>query len=129
MNITEDRLSYWRTYGASASEATEMARCIAALTQKCDSYKADASWAATHRSELADLRSAFAKCEQERDQLRAEVEQMTNIITAAKLFCESTIAEMDELNGTQSASAPVEFMLLHEAVQEFAELKQKEQSK
>jgi hypothetical protein len=41
------------------------------------------------------------------------------VINAARLFCESTMAEMDELEGTQSASAPAEFMLLHEAVQEF----------
>ena len=30
----------------------------------------------------------------------------------------STIGEMDELQGTQSASAPAEFMLLHEAIEE-----------
>jgi hypothetical protein len=41
------------------------------------------------------------------------------IIDAARLFCESTMAEMDELEGTESASAPAEFMVLHEAVREF----------
>jgi hypothetical protein len=41
------------------------------------------------------------------------------VVCAARLFCESTMAEMGELEGTESAAAPAEFMLLHEAVQEF----------
>lgn len=42
---------------------------------------------------------------------------LVKIAQAAKLFCAVTKPEMDELEGTQSASAPAEFMLLHEAVE------------
>lgn len=42
---------------------------------------------------------------------------LVRLAEAAKLFCATTKGEMDELEGTQSASAPAEFMLLHEAVE------------
>jgi hypothetical protein len=45
--------------------------------------------------------------------------QLRKIAEAAKLFCIVTKGEMDELEGTQSAAAPAEFMLLHEAVEGF----------
>ena len=47
---------------------------------------------------------------------RFPLDAMKKVIDAARLFCESTAAEMDELTGTESASAPAEFMLLHEAI-------------
>ena len=50
---------------------------------------------------------------------RFPLDAMKKVIDAARLFCESTAAEMDELTGTESASAPAEFMLLHEAVKDF----------
>lgn len=46
-------------------------------------------------------------------------EQLLKIAEAAKLFCITTKGEMDELEGTQSAAAPAEFMLLHEAVEAY----------
>jgi hypothetical protein len=50
--------------------------------------------------------------------LRADHSQLVKIAEAAKLFCVTTKGEMDELEGTQSAAAPAEFMLLHDAVAE-----------
>jgi len=52
--------------------------------------------------------------------LKAKCERLCKVTEAARLFCESTVAEMDELEGTDSASAPAEFTLLHEAVKELA---------
>jgi hypothetical protein len=50
--------------------------------------------------------------------LNRDSSKLLKISEAAKLFCEVTVGEMDDLEGTQSASAPAEFMLLHEAVEE-----------
>lgn len=44
--------------------------------------------------------------------------QIQKVIDAARLFCESTLAEMDEVSESNSASIPAEFMLLHYAVRE-----------
>ncbi len=46
-------------------------------------------------------------------------QQEKRVINAARLFCESTVAEMDELEGTNSAHLrQPEFMLLHEAIRD-----------
>lgn len=50
---------------------------IARLEADNKRLSADASWAATHRSELADLREAFAKSEAENATLRAQVERLS----------------------------------------------------
>lgn len=40
------------------------------------------------------------------------------VIDAARLFCESTLAEMGDVEGSDSMSIPAEFMSLHYAVRE-----------
>jgi hypothetical protein len=46
---------------------------------------------------------------------RAEVK----LLMAALGFVDMTLGEMDALEGTESASAPAEFMVLHEAASEY----------
>ena len=52
----------------------QMASRIVRLEAENKRLSADASWAATHRSELADLRGAFAKAEAEVATLKDEIE-------------------------------------------------------
>lgn len=52
--------------------------------KELEGLRADASWAATHRSELADLRDAFAKAEA---QLRSKDEQSAGM-RKAKTLCQ-----------------------------------------
>jgi len=40
------------------------------------------------------------------------------VIEAARVFCESTLCEMSEVEDSESNSIPAEFMLLHYAVRE-----------
>jgi hypothetical protein len=47
-------------------------REVAALRSECELLRSDASWAATHRSELESLRKAFAEAEAENATLRAK---------------------------------------------------------
>ena len=51
-------------------------REVAALRSECELLRADASWAATHRSELESLRKAFAESEAENATLRAKVQNL-----------------------------------------------------
>jgi len=67
----------------------------------------------SYRQGLSDAREASKARIRKLEQRLAALEKVSE---AAKLFCESTVAEMDALDGTDSASAPAEFMLLHEAV-------------
>jgi predicted nucleic acid-binding Zn-ribbon protein len=53
---------------------------IAELEAENKKLSADASWAATHRSELADLREAFEKREAENAALRAQVERLSEAL-------------------------------------------------
>lgn len=45
----------------------------------------------------------------------------TKLVMAALAFVDLTLAEMDALSGTESASLPAEFMVLHEAATAYRE--------
>jgi hypothetical protein len=45
----------------------------------------------------------------------------TKLVMAALGFVDCTLAEMESLEGTESASAPAEFMILHESAEEYRE--------
>lgn len=62
--------------------------------------------------ELVDVRGRIETME------TAPLVQLRKVADAARLFCEVTEGEMSELEGSESASIPAEFMLLHEAVKE-----------
>jgi hypothetical protein len=49
----------------------------------------------------------------------------TKLIMAALAFVDLTLAEMDALDGTESASAPAEFMILHESASEYRDMYRK----
>lgn len=50
------------------------------------------------------------------------------LIMAALAFVDLTLAEMDALEGTKSASAPIEFMVLHDAAGEYRDMYRKLES-
>jgi hypothetical protein len=40
------------------------------------------------------------------------------VVNAAKVFCETTMSEYDDVKDSESAALPAEFVLLHQAVEE-----------
>ena len=71
INIT---IEHQKKADDAEQRAARAESAVAELRAENERLKADASWAATHRSELADLRDAFAKAETANAELQRTVE-------------------------------------------------------